>query len=114
MTLNPRALPLKSGQNVRAARDLAATLTERGERWSNSGDTLSGAPHTPGTPLETGQLPSEHTAAVAAADYVIRSYATPITWHVPGQGWVTPAVRYSQTTSQHQGVAAGITRRAHR
>lgn len=35
--------------------------------------------------------------------YVVFSYETPIAWYVIGQGWVRPEVRYSVTTSKHQG-----------
>lgn len=35
-------------------------------------------------------------------DYVVLSYATPIAWHTP-TGWTVPDVRYSVTTSKHQG-----------
>lgn len=35
--------------------------------------------------------------------YSVWSYATPIGWLVEGEGWVIPPVRYSSTTSRHQG-----------
>lgn len=34
--------------------------------------------------------------------YTVVSYATPIGWYTP-IGWVVPKVRYSRTTSRHQG-----------
>jgi hypothetical protein len=37
--------------------------------------------------------------------FVVRSYATPIAWHVDGEGWIVPSTRYSRTTSAHQGQA---------
>lgn len=55
--------------------------------------------------IGTGWLPREHRAAVLAADYVVYSYATPIAWHVPGEGWTVPDVKYSVTTSRHQAQA---------
>jgi hypothetical protein len=35
-------------------------------------------------------------------DYVVFSYGTPIAWH-SRNGWTTPDVRYSVSTSKHQG-----------
>lgn len=35
-------------------------------------------------------------------DYVVYSYATPIAWHTE-DGWVIPDIKYSATTSHHQG-----------
>ena len=43
------------------------------------------------------QMGSEHP------DYVVYSYGTPIAWHHAG-GWSVPSVRYSVTTSKHQGI----------
>lgn len=56
--------------------------------------------------VPTGQLPSEHRDALSAIGdalvYVVFSYATPIAWFGP-DGWIVPDVKYSQTTSCHQG-----------
>lgn len=68
---------------------------------SNPGDVLFGL----------GQLPEEWRQVFKSqnVDYVVFSYATPIAWHVTGlgewNGWVIPDVRYSVTTSRHQGFA---------
>lgn len=35
--------------------------------------------------------------------YVVFSYATPIAWYTERHGWVIPPVKYSRTTSTHQG-----------
>jgi hypothetical protein len=35
--------------------------------------------------------------------YVVFSYDTPIAWYVVDHGWVRPPVKYSVTTSRHQG-----------
>jgi hypothetical protein len=57
----------------------------------------------------TGHLPDEHAKALLAdagkgdVDYVVYSYSTPIAWHTP-KGWTIPDVKYSRTTSRHQGV----------
>jgi hypothetical protein len=72
--------------------------------FHNSTGSLRGevtVPHK--TWIGTGHLPREYRGAVLAADYVVFSYATPIGWHVPGQGWTVPDVKYSVTTSRHQG-----------
>lgn len=68
-----------------------------------------------------GRLPSEYHESVGWADYVVYSYNTPIAWHLPAgspaeayppkvwytmdpQGeWITPAEKYSVTTTKHQG-----------
>lgn len=61
-----------------------------------------------------GMLPDEWRAKYRADEsrvvYVVRSYATPIGWAVSsetdyGMGlfWVVPPVKYSVTTSRHQG-----------
>lgn len=67
-----------------------------------------------------GSLPHQYHESLLAADFVVRSYATPIAWHVlapdwndqadverwladehPGI-WIIPEVSYSLTTYQHQ------------
>jgi hypothetical protein len=69
---------------------------------SMSGEEASSYPY-------TGHLPDEHAKALLAdagkgdVDYVVYSYSTPIAWHTP-KGWVVPDVKYSRTTSRHQGV----------
>jgi hypothetical protein len=68
-----------------------------------------------------GQLPGEYHESVKHADYVVYSYSTPIAWHLPAGvpstayppgvwytmrpdgEWITPQVKYSVTTSKHQG-----------
>lgn len=42
--------------------------------------------------------------ALGKAVYTVLSYATPIGWHVEGEGWTIPDVKYSVTTSAHQGI----------
>lgn len=74
-----------------------------GRRFSNSVGSFRGGPGN--APMwRTGQLPSEYETSAHHADYVVWSYRTPIAWHTDGE-WVTPAVRYSVTTSNHQGQA---------
>lgn len=57
-----------------------------------------------------GQLPEAHRLRLSAdrADnggpvYVVYSYSTPIAWYTTAWGWRVPDVRYSVTTSKHQG-----------
>lgn len=51
-----------------------------------------------------GILPEEWKDAfrVKGLEYVIYSYETPIAWRTNGS-WVVPNVKYSVTTSKHQG-----------
>ena len=53
-----------------------------------------------------GSLPKVFQDLIDSSDvdYVVFSYSTPIAWHTP-DGWVVPPVRYSVTTSKHQGQA---------
>ena len=53
---------------------------------------------------DSGRLPMVYADEFAEADYAVFSYATPIAYHHPTLGWVFPDVRYSLTTSKHQGV----------
>lgn len=56
-----------------------------------------------------GYLPQSYWDSVDHADYVVMSYGTPIAWLLPvpdvllTSKWVRPDVRYSVTTSKHQG-----------
>ncbi len=52
----------------------------------------------------TGRLDSHLALQLATEfpDYIVYSYGTPIAWH--GKfGWTIPNVKYSVTTSKHQG-----------
>jgi len=87
-------------------RTAVAAIAAR-EDFSNAGKTFSGKNHTNHTAAYFGQLPSNFwpalDAALDAGTYVIYSYRTPIAW-TTADGWVMPAVKYSATTSQHQGI----------
>jgi hypothetical protein len=52
-----------------------------------------------------GYLPAEYAAQLEteAPTYVVYSYSTPIAWWSESHGWNRPAVKYSMTTSHHQG-----------
>lgn len=60
-----------------------------------------------GALLFTGYLPDEYATAYAQRrdyiTYTATSYGTPIAWHDSERGWIVPSVRYSVTTSKHQG-----------
>ena len=38
----------------------------------------------------------------ASRVYVVRSYKTPIAWHVEGRGWFQADEKFSNTTTNHQ------------
>lgn len=64
-------------------------------------------------PLSWGRAPDAVTAAIREARarcaelplYVVLSYGTPIAYAVTGSPLTVPDVRYSVTTSRHQGIA---------
>jgi hypothetical protein len=76
----------------------------RGEAWKR--DTL--------TSWDCGQLPTEHVNRLMIdhlsgdLTYVIFSYQTPIAWKMRDGHVRRPRVRYSVTTSQHQGKAGYV------
>lgn len=84
-------------------RTVAQAIAERVEFDCNG--TFTG--HVGERSRYVGQLPAEFHAdyvkAGAAQDfYMVRSYLTPIAWFANGE-WTIPAVKYSVTTSRHQG-----------
>lgn len=86
-------------------------LIKRGHEFHNNGKTFRGvhwdADHAslPGK----GMMPeSEYNTLelmhrLRGIDYVVFSYRTPIAYRLTNGTWITPAVKYSPTTSQHQG-----------
>lgn len=55
----------------------------------------------------TGILPEPYASQYRQdhPTYTVFSYSTPIAWYTPEcGGWVIPDVKYSATTSKHQGV----------
>lgn len=57
-----------------------------------------------------GRLPRAYWDAAAAATYLVFSYDTPIAWRNPDGTWTCPHVKYSVTTSKHQGrIAPAVT-----
>ena len=69
------------------------------EEFRNSSRSVTGGP---GAAWSMHRLPGQFHESAASADYTVRSYGTPIAWRIDGV-WVVPDVRYSVTTSQHQG-----------
>ena len=77
-----------------------ARALESGESFTTSG-ALSGEPY----PLTVGggRLSYDWASLIDRPVYVIRSYATAIAWQNHDGTWIMPDVRYSPTTSKHQG-----------
>jgi hypothetical protein len=88
--------------------ELAKVLAANGE-FRNSNGTFRGEWNHSGAfwSENTGWLPREYVERIQQDRplYVVWSYATPIAWLGP-RGWVIPDVRYSRTTSGHQGKAS--------
>jgi hypothetical protein len=84
--------------------DFAAVMKAR-KPFRTSG-ALFGGPCSPNYRPGVGILPEEWQERLRATsvDYVVYSYATPIAWHDAYTGeWIVPDVKYSTTTSKHQG-----------
>jgi hypothetical protein len=52
--------------------------------------------------MGVGRLPLEYQTSYLNAEYAVYSYNTPIAWF-GADGWSFPPVKYSVTTSRHQG-----------
>lgn len=89
---------------------LPALLARRFE-CKNSNGSVRGTAFVSGV----GRLPAEYVEIFRAAQdagrlvYVVYSYATPIAWveetMTDGERWIIPEVKYSVTTTNHQGLA---------
>jgi len=79
----------------------AAALVAALQPFSNSTGTIRGIV---GPPDDLGQLPPDWVDQFPSSgiQYTILSFATPIAWLHDGR-WTMPDVRYSQTTTIHQG-----------
>ncbi|TWE27539.1 hypothetical protein FHX69_0175 [Prauserella muralis] len=83
-------------------------ILAHGDEFANTSGTLRGTRR----PTGTGRLPApwvkrfrhdrDGHGVGPGIDYVVYSYATPIAWHIPGQGWTVPTETYSVTTTRHQ------------
>jgi hypothetical protein len=89
-----------------ASRDAEGPISRR-EAFVSHG-ALSARGHTgPGDQLLFGSLPQEHRDAISKlkdVDYAVYSYKTPIAVHSQEKGFIIPKVKYSTTTSKHQGI----------
>lgn len=93
----------------------AATYIETRQEFETHTGSLWGAYAGGNRPLYTGglgtgYLPAEWRERLREAHdragdglYVVYSYNTPIAWH-GGEQWTRPDVKYSATTSRHQGL----------
>ena len=102
---------------TRTARPIRTTVADAhiaiAARQAFIADSMSAewttSPFRPGDDLafeERGQLMADTRDAEGQQLYVVYSYATPIAWVLPNGTVRFPAVRYSMTTSRHQGQAA--------
>lgn len=80
-----------------------AELSNTGQAWKNSTKSFRGETGHASNWTGFGSLPTEFHESAGSATYTIYSYATPIAWLTSEGEWVQPAVRYSLTTSNHQG-----------
>lgn len=87
----------------------AAPVIANRKDFKTSG-ALSGRNVPQGERVYVGQLPLEHAQGLALAVeagnvYIVFSYQTPIAWYsYADEKWTRPEVKYSMTTSHHQGV----------
>lgn len=88
----------------------ARRYIERREAFETHTGSLWGAYAAQGWASLLGQLPEpyreQHREAyhkVGGALFTVYSYHTPIAWH-DGEKWTRPDVKYSPTTSRHQGL----------
>jgi hypothetical protein len=80
--------------------EFVPTLRNR-EEFKTSG-ALWGGPAERDYPL-FGELPYQYHDSAKQARYYVYSYRTPIAWENPDGTWTVPDVKYSVTTSRHQG-----------
>ena len=90
-------LTLAHGTHAHTDRARLVTLSNEGKAWQNNGKTMRGEP---GPASSWGRLDYDLRKVVAAADYVIYSYQTPIAWRVNG-AWSVTTESYSRTTARH-------------
>jgi len=117
----PRKLSQRAWRRVGASRNDSGTY-ERVPDWQTpeyairnrqpfDASHLHGRTGSHGAGWASNDLSNAERESLAAADYVVLSYDTPIAWH-DVLGWKMPNLRYSLTTSQHQStvrVAIGAT-----
>lgn len=88
----------------------ATALSRQSIPFTNSTGSLRGRTMSVGMAMQLGMLPDtwrvEWRAGIAAnvIRYGVWSYDTPIAWLLASGEWVKPDVKYSRTTSKHQGL----------
>ena len=88
----------------------AADLIAARQPFTTSGALRGGPPaNSTMSTWDCGRLPGDHVSHLMCdlltghVVYIVYSYGTPIAWHTVDTGWTVPDVRYSATTSRHQG-----------
>lgn len=94
MTTTQRATLSTAGGFIAARQAFSANDTLTGK-------SMSYMPHEGRMPASFG--PELGSASSAEDFYVVFSYDTPIAWYANGV-WTMPKVKYSSTTSRHQGI----------
>lgn len=87
-----------------STRDAGEFIVER-EPFDTHGGMSAGQTAVLGS-IFAGRLPARWREVLRGErpTYVVTSYSTPIAWWSLTHGWTVPAVRYSVTTSRHQGI----------
>ena len=89
------------------------------DRKEFTGNTMSGRIKGKNAILSTGRMPQEfvdellsdiNTMPNESYIYLVYSYQTVIGWWTQEHGWKRPDVKYSVTTSKHQGMIPESTR----
>lgn len=102
---------LSHGRNYTNFITLAEWLEAR-EEFSNKTQTFKGyvpANRHLGDHMFMGDLYGDYAWFLreglrhSTVDYIVYSYDTPIAWHDTVWGWVFPGIKYSLTTTRHQG-----------
>jgi hypothetical protein len=82
----------------------AAQLIQDGEPFNNAGKSFTGVTrhyYGPGRMCaESAELFNSHLRN-RQVDYVMRSYATPVAYHLTTGAWIVPTDTYSVTTAKH-------------
>lgn len=81
------------------------------EQFDTTTGSLWGDSEFPGGWGGFGRLSPENQQAMKDKQdritFVVRSYRTPIAWHVDGEGWYMSGQKHSPTTSHHQNIVRG-------
>lgn len=104
MTTTTRVRRVRAGRRHRQIAQLLADQTEV------YGSALTSRVYPDGKPyLNFGNLPFEYRRDMEldrerhGITFIVYSYSTPIAWRRGDGNWIKPSVKYSVTTSMHQG-----------